>query len=105
MYPVFESIDISPIVKLRDEPLRKTSFILDVHLGRLAKMLRMLGFDTFYRNDYDDPEIIQQGLKENRIILTRDRLMLNIKEVLLMSITFGQLIWKRNLKRLLKGLI
>ncbi len=81
VYPVFESIDISPIVKLRDEPLRKTSFILDVHLGRLAKMLRMLGFDTFYRNDYDDPEIIQQGIKENRIILTRDRLMLNIKEV------------------------
>ena len=33
VYPVFESIDISPIVRLRDEPLRKTAFVLDVHLG------------------------------------------------------------------------
>jgi uncharacterized protein with PIN domain len=76
VYPVFESIDISSIVKLREEPLRKTAFILDVHLGKLARILRMLGFDVLYRTDYDDPEIIRIALAEHRIILTRDRRML-----------------------------
>ena len=52
VYPVFESIDISNLQKLRPEPLREPKFILDVHLGTLARYLRMLGFDTNYRNDY-----------------------------------------------------
>lgn len=47
-------------------------FILDVHLGRLARWLRMLGFDTLYRNDYDDPEIVAIAVQEERTILTRD---------------------------------
>ncbi len=76
VYPAFESLDIVPIVKLRGEPLRKTAFILDVHLGKLARILRMLGFDVLYRTDYDDPEIIRIALEERRIILTRDRRML-----------------------------
>ncbi len=76
VYPVFESLDIAPIVRLRDEPLRRTAFILDVHLGKLARILRMLGFDVLYRTDYDDPEIIHIALAEHRIILTRDRRML-----------------------------
>ncbi|MEJ2055090.1 MAG: MoaD/ThiS family protein, partial [Calditrichaceae bacterium] len=42
VYPVFELLDISPVNKLRPEPLRKTKFILDVNLGRLAAKLRML---------------------------------------------------------------
>jgi len=81
VYPVFESLDISPIVKLRDAPLRRTAFILDVHLGKLARLLRLLGFDVLYRNDYDDPEIIRIALREHRIILTRDRRMLCIGAV------------------------
>jgi len=51
------------------EPIK---FILDVHLGRLARWLRMLGFDTLYRNDYDDPEIVAIALRDARTILTRD---------------------------------
>jgi uncharacterized protein with PIN domain len=51
------------------EPIK---FILDVHLGRLARWLRMLGFDTLYRNDYDDPEIVAIAAQEGRTILTRD---------------------------------
>lgn len=77
VYPVFESLDISPIVRLREAPLRRTAFILDVHLGKLARILRLLGFDTLYRTDYDDPEIIRLALAEHRIILTRDRRMLH----------------------------
>jgi len=81
VYPMFESLDISPIIRLRDEPLRKTAFILDVHLGKLARILRMLGFDVLYRTDYDDPEIIRIALDEHRIILTRDRRMLFNKSI------------------------
>jgi len=81
VYPVFESLDISPLVKLRDAPLRRTAFILDVHLGTLARLLRLLGFDVLYRNDYDDPEIIRIALRDHRIILTRDRRMLCIRTV------------------------
>ena len=73
VYPVFESLDISPIVQLREKPLRNPAFVLDVHLGKLARLLRMLGFDTLYRNDYTDNEIIKISINEKRIILTRDR--------------------------------
>ena len=72
VYPVFESLDISGITRLRPEPLREPKFILDVHLGKLAKKMRMLGFDSLYRNDFEDDQIIKIALKEQRIILTRD---------------------------------
>ncbi len=72
VYPVFEYLDITEVNHLRVKPLRETKFILDVHLGKLARLLRMLGFDALYRNDYEDSEIIETGVRESRIILTRD---------------------------------
>jgi uncharacterized protein with PIN domain len=81
VYPVFESFDISGISKIRRRPLRESRFILDAHLGKLAKYLRMLGFDTLYQNDFGDQEIIDIARKENRIILTRDKLLLRSKKV------------------------
>ena len=72
VYPVFESIDISPIIKLRSKPLRKIRFVVDVNLGKLAKKLRLLGFDTYYRNNLNDDEIVKISISEKRIILTRD---------------------------------
>ncbi len=73
VYPVFESLDISPVLRLRPEPLRKIKFIVDVNLGKLAPKLRLLGFDTLFRNDFDDNEIIETAAAEKRIILTRDK--------------------------------
>lgn len=73
VYPVFESLDITPLVHLRPQPLRETRFVLDTHLGRLAAYLRMLGFDTIYRNDTADEELAQISSQEGRILLTRDR--------------------------------
>src|ERR1035437_623673 len=81
VYPVFETIDLSNVTHLRSKPLRETKFVLDVHLGKLAKYLRMLGFDTRYENDNDDPEIIRISLTEHRIILTRDIGLLKVKTV------------------------
>lgn len=73
VYPVFESLDIAGATPIESRPLRHTSFVLDVHLGKLARTLRLLGFDCLYRNDLDDLEIIDISRSERRIILTRDR--------------------------------
>jgi len=59
-------------------------FILDNHLGRLAAYLRMLGFDSLYRNDYDDEELAEISRSEERILLSRDRRLLMRK-----SVTYG----------------
>jgi uncharacterized protein with PIN domain len=76
VYPVFESLDVTPIVRLRPQPLRHSAFIADVHLRRLARYLRMLGFDTLHDNGYADEEIVRIAAKSGRIILTRDRMLL-----------------------------
>ena len=81
VYPVFESIDITPLVRVRPRPLRETRFVLDAHLGRLAGYLRMLGFDTLYRNDYRDEELERISGSEGRILLTRDRGLLKRSRV------------------------
>lgn len=89
VYPVFESFDISPVVRLRPKPLRTIRFIVDVNLGKLAQKLRLLGFDTLFRNDYDDNDIVADAVKENRIILTRDIALLKRS-----AVTHGY--WIRN---------
>lgn len=79
VYPVFESFDISPVSRVRPQALRNTRFILDVHLGRLAVKLRMLGFDTSYSNAYTDETLARLSREQKRIILTRDRELLKRK--------------------------
>lgn len=81
VYPVFETLDISPITHLRPKPLRDIKFIVDVNLGKLAQKLRLLGFDSLFRNDYHDHEIIEIALLEKRIILTRDKELLKHNKV------------------------
>jgi len=73
VYPVFESFDVSPELRARPAPLRDPRFVLDVHLGKLAAYLRMLGFDSYYRNCLDDAELAGISAAEHRILLTRDR--------------------------------
>jgi hypothetical protein len=73
VYPVFESIDVRPELRVRPDPLRDLTFVLDVHLGRLAAYLRMLGFDAAYSNSAADPELVRIASEERRILLTRDR--------------------------------
>ncbi|MCH7974616.1 MAG: Mut7-C ubiquitin/RNAse domain-containing protein [Bacteroidetes bacterium] len=81
VYPVFESLDITNVQHLRPKPLRNPKFIADVHLGRLVRYLRMMGFDVLYKNDFVDDEIVTLSLIETRAILTRDRGILKRSEV------------------------
>lgn len=72
VYPVFERYDVTPLTRLRPAPLREPRFIADVHLGTLARRLRLLGFDTTWERNLDDVTIIDTAARERRIILTRD---------------------------------
>ena len=72
VYPVFEALDIGPIARLRREPLREPRFFADAHLGRLARLLRLLGFDTAYERDCDDAHLATSAAREGRIVLTHD---------------------------------
>ena len=86
VYPVFESLDITPLLRVRPEPLRRPRFILDTHLGRLASYLRLLGFDALYDNEADDEALAGVASEEDdplgrRILLTRDRGLLKRSQV------------------------
>jgi uncharacterized protein with PIN domain len=81
VYPVFEALDISPLLLLRPKPLRVIRFVTDIHLGKLARYLRMLGFDTLYRSNYSDDVLAAISSSEGRILLTRDCGLLKRNEV------------------------
>jgi len=81
VYPAFETFDISSISNNIQIEIDNPRFILDAHLGKLSKYLRMLGFDTLYQNDFEDQYIIDKAGIDHRIILTRDKLLLRSKKV------------------------
>lgn len=72
-FPHFHDVELPAKVRLRP-PLapNEVRFVLDTHLGRLAAYLRMMGFDTLYRNDYPDDELADVSATEQRVLLTRD---------------------------------
>lgn len=57
----------------RPQAVPDCRFVLDVHLGTLARRLRLVGLDTAYRNDMDDDALIEQAGAEDRVLLTQDR--------------------------------
>jgi uncharacterized protein with PIN domain len=73
VYPVFEGLDISPVLRLRPHPLREPKFVLDAHLGKLASYLRLVGFDALYPSECGDAELAQLSVSQKRILLTQDR--------------------------------
>lgn len=81
VYPVFESLDISNVQHLRAKPLRNPKFVGDVHLGKLTRYLRMMGFDVLYKNNLCDDDIVNISKNEKRTILTRDVGILKRTEV------------------------
>ncbi|HTP57566.1 MAG TPA: Mut7-C RNAse domain-containing protein, partial [Spirochaetia bacterium] len=87
VYPKFETWDIGALSRVRPVPLREITFALDVHLGRLARLLRMFGFDCLYRNSLEDQELVRVARLERRIVLTRDRGLLKRR-----SVTHGYLV-------------
>jgi uncharacterized protein with PIN domain len=81
VYPKFEALDVTPLLRVRERPLRETRFVADAHLGRLAYLLRMTGFDTLYDNAFRDDEIERIAAAQGRIVLTRDRELLKRRAI------------------------
>ena len=81
VYPVFERLSIEGVTRLRPFPLRDLRFVLDVHLRKLARRLRLLGFDVDYKDIRDDRELAEVSKRTGRVLLTRDRQLLMRRNV------------------------
>lgn len=87
VYPYHSAMDHAPrgLLHHLSPPLPPhPRFIIDVNLGRLARYMRLLGFDCLYCNDFDDHSIAEISYKTQRIVLSRDRKLLQRK-----MITYG----------------
>ncbi|HEY9743629.1 MAG TPA: Mut7-C RNAse domain-containing protein [Coleofasciculaceae cyanobacterium] len=73
VYPVSAASEVTSTVCVRPHPLPCYRFVVDINLGKLATSLRILGFDTLYRNDYADEELAKISASQERILLTRDK--------------------------------
>jgi uncharacterized protein len=67
---------------MSEKPMSNIKFILDVHLGKLARSLRLFGFDAYCDLNLNDNEIIRYSLSDRRIILTRDKQLLLRKDAI-----------------------
>ncbi|MBW2201021.1 MAG: Mut7-C ubiquitin/RNAse domain-containing protein [Deltaproteobacteria bacterium] len=81
VYPVFESLNIENVTRLRKIPLRRTKFIADINLGDIVKFMRVLGFDVYFDPTVSIQKIIEISQKESRIILTKSKKLLKFKKV------------------------
>ncbi len=81
VYPVFHSVDIPVTIRLQTRELIDPRFVVDVNLGKLARYLRLCGFDTKYSNDVKDNDLITTMQEEDRVLLTRDRKLLMHKVI------------------------
>ena len=79
---------------LRPKALEKISFIVDVNAGKLAMLLRMLGFDTMYENYSSNGRLAEIASSRNRILLTRDTTLLKRKIIM-----HGYLLMEQNPRR------
>jgi uncharacterized protein with PIN domain len=83
IYPAFTTLNTAPLLQLRPPPPEPARFLLDNHLGRLARYLRLLGFDTLYFNNrLDDEQLADLSCAEERVLLSRDRGLLKRKQVI-----------------------
>src|SRR5574340_1341915 len=74
-------LDVTPALRVREHPMRVICFIVDAHMGGLAHLLRMAGFDTLYDNNFHDSEIEAIVVRDGRIVLTRDRELLKRRTI------------------------
>ena len=81
VFPQFMIVDIGTLTRVRARPLDRVRFVADVHLGKLARHLRLLGLDTAYRADADDAALAELAHREGRILLTRDQGLLKRRMV------------------------
>jgi uncharacterized protein with PIN domain len=70
--PLERPVDVRQADDLHPVSLQEARFVVDVNVGRLARKLRLLGFDAVYRPGWDDATIADKADSEGRIVLTKD---------------------------------
>ena len=91
VFPLFATLDITTLTRVRPRPLAVIRFVADVHLGKLARHLRLAGLDTAYRDDADDAALAELADREGRILLTRDQGLLKRR-----AVTYGYFVRETN---------
>lgn len=81
VFPRFRKLDVSSALCIDPYPSHDIRFVADAHLGGLAHLLRMAGFDTLYDNNFQDDRIEEIAWLDGRIVLTRDRELLKRRSV------------------------
>ncbi|MFF3452753.1 Mut7-C RNAse domain-containing protein [Streptomyces sp. NPDC002730] len=77
-----ENVEVRSVERPQQVPGAPLRFLLDVHLGTLARRLRLLGVDAAYENeDIGDPSLAALSAKERRVLLSRDRGLLRRREL------------------------
>jgi uncharacterized protein len=72
-----DRITVQPLGRPQSTPTSPPQFVLDVHLGALARRMRLLGLDTAYDRQADDDTLLELSLTQRRVLLTRDRGLLH----------------------------
>ncbi|MCB5169231.1 Mut7-C ubiquitin/RNAse domain-containing protein [Streptomyces bambusae] len=77
-----ESVEVHGVERPQQVPGAPLRFLLDVHLGTLARRLRLLGVDAAYESeDIGDPALATRSAAEHRVLLSRDRGLLRRREL------------------------
>ncbi|MEU8987428.1 Mut7-C RNAse domain-containing protein [Streptomyces sp. NPDC048558] len=77
-----QSVSVRPVERPQRVPGAPLRFLLDVHLGTLARRMRLLGVDTAYEStDIGDPALAALSAAEQRVMLSRDRGLLRRREL------------------------
>jgi uncharacterized protein with PIN domain len=82
-----DMVDVAAVGRPQPVPVHR--FLLDVHLGALARRLRLAGIDTAYANDASDDALIEQANAGRRILLTQDRGLLRRRTLWLGGYVYG----------------
>lgn len=76
VFPRFHALDVAPVSRVAADPALGVAFVLDGHLGTLARRLRLLGLDVLHSADSTDEDLAAIASRDHRILLTRDRALL-----------------------------
>jgi len=81
VYPLNFKLNKRKLKHLQPKIPNPAKFVIDSHVGKLARHMRLLGFDSVYKRNFPDAHIVQTAIKEKRIVLTRDIGLLKNKRV------------------------
>lgn len=84
-----DEVRVLPVPRPQRLPIAPPRFLLDVHLGTLARRLRLVGVDTAYSNDMDDETLVARANSERRALLTQDRALLHRRKLWLGAYVYG----------------